>query len=201
MSRRSNPGIPQSWPRNDWLIAFALLGGVLLAYQPAWHAGFVWDDDVYVTNNPLLKAPDGLWRIWFSYDSPSQYFPLVYSTFRLEHALWGLAPAGYHWVNILGHAANALLLWRLLVRLRIPGAPLAAALFALHPVQVESVAWVTELKNVEMGFFFLLSLLAWTRFTKGGGERAWGFYALALVFYALALLPRPRHARCRRRCS
>jgi tetratricopeptide (TPR) repeat protein len=160
---------------------------VLLAYSRALHAGFIWDDDVYVINNRLLSAPDGLWRIWFSFDSPSQYFPLVYTTLRVEHALWGLVPLGYHLVNILLHGANALLLWRLLARLRIPGAWLAAAIFALHPVQVESVAWVTELKNVQMGFFFLLSLIAWVRFSEEKGRREGLYYGMSLVLYALAL--------------
>ena len=81
-----------------WLMAALLALVTILAYQPAWQAGFIWDDDVYVTNNPLLTAPDGLRRIWFSLDSPSQYFPLTYTVFRIEHALWGLMPAGYHWV-------------------------------------------------------------------------------------------------------
>jgi tetratricopeptide (TPR) repeat protein len=90
-------------------------------------------------------------------------------------------------VNILLHGINAVLLWRLLVRLEIPGAWLAAAIFALHPVQVESVAWVTELKNVQMGFFFLLSLLAWMEFSKERTGRGWWFYVLSLVFYSLAL--------------
>ena len=85
---------------------------VVLAYLPALHGGFIWDDDVYVTNNPLLTAPDGLRRIWFTMDSPSQYFPLTYTVFRLERSLWGLNPAGYHWVNILLHAINAVLVWR-----------------------------------------------------------------------------------------
>jgi tetratricopeptide (TPR) repeat protein len=165
----------------------------LIAYIPATRCGYIWDDDVYVTENPLLSASDGLRRIWFSFDSPSQYFPLVYTTLRLEHALWGLAPLGYHCVNILLHGVNAVLLWRLLMRLEIPGAWYAAAIFAVHPVQVESVAWVTELKNVEMGFFFLLTLLAWTEFDKGAADdrlhsrRDWRFYGLSLVFYALAL--------------
>jgi len=168
-----------------------LAAATLIAYLPATHGGYIWDDDVYVTDNPLLTAPDGLRRIWFSTDSPSQYFPLVYTTFRIEHALWGLDPAGYHWVNILLHIANALLLWRLLARLKIPGAWLAAAIFALHPVHVESVAWITERKNVLMLFFFLLSLLAWVEFiddSPGGPvSRRWKFYALALLFHALAL--------------
>src|ERR1039458_2529166 len=84
---------------------------VFLAYLPALHGGFIWDDDKYVTNNPLLSAPDGLKRIWFSMDSPSQYFPLTYTTFRLEDALWGFNPADYHCFNILLHAVNALLVW------------------------------------------------------------------------------------------
>src|SRR5437667_12694950 len=78
-----------------------LVLSTILAYQLAWHAGFIWDDDRYVTQNKLLTAPDGLRRIWFSLDSPSQYFPLVYTVFRIEHAFWGLNPAGYHWLDIL----------------------------------------------------------------------------------------------------
>jgi protein O-mannosyl-transferase len=171
----------------NWLYALALVVAILLAYHPVWLAGFIWDDDKYVTKNPLLTGPDPLRRIWFSLDAPSQYFPLTYTMFYLERALWGLNPAGYHRINLFLHAANALLLWQLLSRLRVPGAWLAAAIFALHPVQVESVAWITERKNVLMGFFFLLSLLAWTRFIDENTKRPWRFYALALLSYALAL--------------
>lgn len=168
-----------------WLAALALVAGVVLAYQPAWNAGFVWDDDYYVTDNPLLTAPDGLSRIWFSKDSPSQYFPLTYTTFRVQRALWGLDASGYHWVNLLLHAVNALLVWRLLRRLAVPGAWLAAAIFALHPVQVESVAWITELKNVQSLFFSLLALLAWVKFADG--RPSWRMYAVAMACYILAL--------------
>jgi len=182
----SHPGAAPSGKR-DWILGLFLVLAVIVAYQPAWHAGFIWDDDYYVTGNKLLSAPDGLRRIWFSFDSPSQYFPLTYSALRLEHALWGLNPAGYHWVNILLHAINALLVWGLLRRLGLAGAWLGAALWALHPVQVESVAWITELKNVLMCFFFLLALLAWLGFMEEKSRRRWNFYALALVFYALAL--------------
>jgi Flp pilus assembly protein TadD len=180
------------WPfvsrRRVYLFVLLLAALTILAYQPAWHGGFLWDDDAYVTNNELLTARDGLRRIWFSFDSPSQYFPLVYTTFRIERALWDLNPTGYHVVNILLHVANALLVWRLLARLRIPGAWLAAAIFALHPVQVESVAWITERKNVLMGVFFLSTLLAWIEFVDEASRRRWRFYALALVLYTLALL-------------
>jgi protein O-mannosyl-transferase len=184
---RKNEAQPQTSPFPNWLLGAALVAAVIAAYQPVWNAGFIWDDDVYVTGNPLLTAPDGLRRIWFSLDSPSQYFPLVYTTFFLERGVWGLDATGYHWVNILLHAANALLLWRLLAKLQLPGAWLAAAVFALHPVQVESVAWITERKNVLMGLFFLLSLRAWVEFIdeeKSGNRR---FYWTALVLYALAL--------------
>jgi len=176
-----------SWTKRDWFFCLILAIVTLLAYQPAWNGGFIWDDDEYVTNNQLLTAPDGLRRIWFSLDSPSQYFPLVYTTFRIEHALWGLHPFGYHWVNLLLHLANALLVWRVLVRLNVPGAWLAGAIFALHPVQVESVAWITERKNVLMGFFFLLTLLAWIAFVDERTKRPWRFYGLALILYMLAL--------------
>jgi tetratricopeptide (TPR) repeat protein len=175
-------------PRGRACVFGALLAVVtIFAYRPAWNGGFLWDDDDYIIKNDLLTAPDGLRRIWFSLDSPSQYFPLVYTTFRLERAIWGLHPSGYHWINLLLHVANALLVWRLLVRLNVPGAWLAGAIFALHPVQVESVAWITERKNVLMGFFFLLTLLAWIVFIDDRTKRPWRFYGLALILYLLAL--------------
>jgi hypothetical protein len=136
------------------LAALGLCVLTILIYRPAWHGGFIWDDDRYVAHNHLLTAPDGLRRIWFSLDAPSQYFPLTYTLLRVERLFWGLNPTGYHWVNILFHLGNALLVWRILSRLKVPGAWLAAAIFMLHPVQVETVAWISELKNELMGFFF-----------------------------------------------
>src|SRR5437016_2233385 len=173
--------------RGAFIFALVLAAVTIFAYWPAWNGGLLWDDDVYITNNELLTAPDGLQRIWFSLDSPSQYFPLVYTTFRIEHAVWGLDPTGYHWVNLLLHIANALLVWLVLARLKVPGAWLAGAIFALHPVQVESVAWITERKNVLMGFFFLLTLLAWVAFLDEKTKRPWLYYGLALILYLLAL--------------
>src|SRR6266849_717710 len=99
-------------------LALLLCALTFVVYRPAWNGGFLWDDDAYIVNNGLLTAPDGLRRIWFSFDSPSQYFPLTYTSFRIERALWGLNPAGYHVVNVLLHVANALLVWRLLSRLK-----------------------------------------------------------------------------------
>src|SRR5262245_37566474 len=175
-------------PFSRALIFAGLLAAMtMFVYRPAWQGGFLWDDDAYVINNELLTAPDGWQRIWFSLDSPSQYFPLTYSTFRIEHALWGLSTTGYHWVNLLLHVGNALLVWAVLARLKVPGSWLAALIFALHPVQVESVAWITERKNVLMGFFFLLTLLAWIAFIDERTRRPWIFYCVALIFYVLAL--------------
>jgi Flp pilus assembly protein TadD len=176
-----------SWSKRDWFFCLILAVVTILAYQHTWRGGFLWDDDAYIINNELLTAPDGWQRIWFSLDSPSQYFPLTYSTFRVEHALWGLNTTGYHWVNLLLHVGNALLVWTVLARLRVPGSWLAALIFALHPVQVESVAWITERKNVLMAFFFLLTLLAWIAFVDERTRRQWIFYCLALIFYVLAL--------------
>src|SRR5215475_11992005 len=173
--------------RSAFIFALVLPAVSILVYLPAWNGGFLWDDDVYLTNNELLTAPDGLRRIWFSLDSPSQYFPLVYTTFRIEHWLWGLNSTGYRWVNLVLHVANALLVWLVLARLKVPGAWLAAAIFALHPVQAESVAWITERKNVLMAFFFLLTLLAWIAFVDERTKRPWFYYCLSLVFCALAL--------------
>lgn len=165
--------------------AIALI--TFLAYLPALRGGYIWDDDFYVTANHLLTAPDGLKQIWFSLNSPSQYFPLTYTVLRLEHAYWGPDPLGYHVVNVLLHIMNALLLWVILRRLSLRGAWLATAIFALHPVNVESVAWVTELKNVLSTLFYLLTVLVWLRFTDPtvGAKRR--DYLLSLVFCALAL--------------
>jgi len=171
-------------PRHVLLGSLFIVLATVAAYWPVFSAGFIWDDDAYVTENPLLTAPDGLWRIWFSAHSQSQYFPLVFTTLRLEYALWGLNPVGYHAVNVGLHVVNALLIWALLRRLALPGAWLAAAIWALHPVQVETVAWVTELKNTESTLFYLLAIFAWLNFCAGKGGR---FYALAISLHLLAL--------------
>jgi tetratricopeptide (TPR) repeat protein len=128
---------------------------VAVSFAPAAAAHFVWDDDLHVTGNPLLRSAHGLYRLWFDPAAFQQYYPLTQTTWWLEYHLWGDAPVGYHLNNLLIHAANALLLWRLLRRLGVPGAWWAAALFAVHPMQVETVAWVMERKNLLSGFFYL----------------------------------------------
>jgi len=173
--------------------ATALLALVIAAYIPAIMGGFVWDDDDYVTRNPTLRDSGGLQRIWFDIGAVPQYYPLVHTSFWLEFHLWSLWPLGYHLVNVLLHGCSAILLWRVLLRLGVRGAWLAAAVFALHPVQVESVAWVTERKNVLSGLFYLSALLAYVRFLgleRGGFGPSQGrrWYWLALVLFLCALL-------------
>src|SRR5277367_1265711 len=148
---------PPLWLKSDWLLGLILVFAVILAYLPVWHAGFIWDDDDHLTANPCIVGPLGLKEIWTT--NAGQFFPLVLTAFWVEHALWGLAPLPYHLVNVLLHGACAVVLWRVLRSLQVTGAWLGAALWALHPVQVESVAWISELKNSQSGLFFLLSIL------------------------------------------
>jgi tetratricopeptide (TPR) repeat protein len=162
-----------------WLIGVLLMLGVFLVYLPVWRAGFIWDDDQVLLTNPLIHRPDGWLKVWFNTD-----FPLALTSLWLEWRLWGAQPLGYHLVNVALHAASAVLLWRVLRRLNVPGAALAAALFAVHPVNVESVAWITERKNTLAMVFYLLVFLWYLKFEETR-ERRW--YGLALGAFALAL--------------
>ena len=180
---------PPSWLRRDWFWGLILTLLVILVYTPVWKAGFVWDDNEILTANPCIVGPLGLKEIWTT--SAADICPLTLSTFWVEHALWGLNPLPYHLVNVLLHGACALLLWQVLRSLRVQGAWLGAALWALHPLVVESVAWVTETKNTESGLFFLLSIFFFVRWLKAkdlprGDGNAWN-YALTLLFAALAM--------------
>ncbi len=170
-----------------------LVAITVLAYSRAAYLGFIWDDDYYVVSNTTLRSLGGLWRIWTEFGATPQYYPLVHTTFWLEYHLWGLAPAGYHLVNVALHITGVFLLWRILVLLRVPAAWLGAALFAVHPVMVESVAWVTERKNVLCGVFYFASALFYLRWLNFGDEesrasRPRALYAWSLGWYLLALL-------------
>jgi tetratricopeptide (TPR) repeat protein len=144
----------------------------------------LWDDDRHVTSAEL-RSVEGLGRIWFDLGATQQYYPVTHSVFWIEHRLWGDATLGYHLLNILLHVLSSVLLLLALRRLEVPGAALAAVVFALHPVHVESVAWITELKNTLSGVFFLGSALAYLRFDR---DRAWRAYAAAAALFCLALL-------------
>ena len=138
-----------------------LFAAVVTAFLPALAAGFIWNDDTYLTANRTLDGFDGLRLIWTQPRANEQFYPMVFTSFWVEKRLWGLDPFGYHLVNVLLHAGSALLLWRLLARLGLRGAWLAASAFALHPMCVESVAWVTERKNTLSLFLSLLAIHAY----------------------------------------
>ena len=172
-------------PNREWMWGLLLAVAVIAAYQPVWCAGFVWDDDSVVTANPVIIGPLGLKEIWTT--NAADICPLTLTTFWLEYQLLGAQPLPYHLVNVLLQAASAILLWRVLLRLRVPGAWWGAALWALHPVQVESVAWISELKNTQSGLFFLLSIFFFLKGFGDGKTTGKGTYALTLLFAALAI--------------
>jgi protein O-mannosyl-transferase len=177
----SAPAVPAAAPAGLCALVFAL---TLLAYLPALRGGFVWDDDAHVTQ-PELQSWAGLGRIWFNVGATQQYYPFLHTAFWLEHRLWGDAPFGYHLLNVLLHATAACLLGTILRRLAVPGAWLAALLFAVHPVGVESVAWISEQKNTLSAVLCLGAALAYLRFDR---DRRRGPYGLALGLFVLALL-------------
>lgn len=177
--------------RTEVFLGTVIIFFVLFAYSPSIRNGFIWDDDQHVTNNSLLRNVHGLSEIWLTPTATPQYYPLVHTTFWLEYHLWGLNPLGYHIDNILIHAASSILLWRILKRLAVPGAWLAAAIWAVHPVGVESVEWITERKNVLSGLFSLAAALTYLRFETWVEiqpmPRKWKWYALSLALFLCAM--------------
>ena len=166
---------------------------VVVSYVPALSAGFVWDDQLILPNARPLHTWSGLAQIWFAPRAmlpyEAHYWPLLYTTFWLEHKLWGLAPLGYHAVNLLLHTGVVLLLWRLLRRLEVPGAWFAAAVFAVHPLHVESVAWIIGRKDMLATLFYLAAVLAYIRCAEmPRGQRRGGHYLLAVMWFVLGLL-------------
>jgi protein O-mannosyl-transferase len=205
--------------RRKWLWGFLLIALVFVVYARVFNAGFIWDDESHVTHNPCIVGPLGLTEIWTT--ARAVYYPLVLTTFWALHRFVGLTPWPYHLLNVLLHAGSAVLLWQVLRQLSIRGAWLGAALWALHPVMVQSVAWVTELKNTQSCLFYLLSIfcfLKWegdltadyadkadgleqrlvdesaispVRRLAGSPFRTWPWFALSLLFFVLATLSKP----------
>jgi tetratricopeptide (TPR) repeat protein len=170
-----------------WPLAFgvgALVAAVFAVYWPAITAGFVFDDDVLIMHNPSLDSGDALHRIWCTSEN-YEYLPITYTAFLIERRLWGDSASGYHLVSLILHAINALLVWQVLRQLRVPGAWLAALLFAVHPVAASSVAWISEQKNLWGLLFGLISLSCYLTF-QADGKRGW--YALSLIAFLAALL-------------
>ncbi|HVE17389.1 MAG TPA: tetratricopeptide repeat protein [Chthoniobacterales bacterium] len=156
----------------------------LIAYRPAWYGTPIWDDTAHLTAEPL-RTWIGLWRIWTEPGATQQYYPLVHSVFWVQQHLWGDTFLGYHLTNILLHAGAGIVLLFILRELEIPGARLAAIIFSLHPIEVESVAWMTELKNTLSGLLYLGSALAYLRYDA---NRRRSLYGLALGLFLLGLM-------------
>ncbi|SVB68727.1 uncharacterized protein METZ01_LOCUS221581, partial [marine metagenome] len=183
--------------KTPWMAGAGLLFMCCVVFAPLLENFFIWDDDSYLTKNLLLNDIDGLKRIWLDLLATPQYYPLVFTSFWIEHKFWSLDPLGYHVDNVILHCINTVLLWRILSFLRVKGSWLAAAIFAIHPVQVESVAWITERKNLLSGFFSFLSLYFFLKFYNPdkplnfnedqNGERPWPIYGVSLFFFICAL--------------
>ncbi|MBL4700272.1 MAG: glycosyltransferase family 39 protein [Phycisphaeraceae bacterium] len=170
-----------------WVAAGILLL-TLFAYSRAMTCGYIWDDDFYVTNNPVLTEDfSGLSDAWLKPGATPQYYPLVFTTFWVEHQIWGLWAGGYHFTNVLLHGLAAILLCQVLLKIGFSRWPamLAAILFAIHPVHVESVAWITERKNVLSGVCYLAAAWCYLNFDDKRQARMW---LGALVLFVFALL-------------
>ena len=184
--------LPSRLLRGDGPWALALFVLVAAFHFPAMQAGFVWDDSIILTSK-AVREWSGLWQLWFETDTTYEpdntreghFWPIVYSSFWLEHKLWGFAPLGYHLVNLLLHCVNTWLVWRLLRHLAVPGAWLAAAVFGLHPVHVEAVVWVIARKDLLSTLFYLAAALMWLRFVEAPRV---GRYLCSLGGFVAALL-------------
>src|SRR5271156_600999 len=159
-----------------WTMIFC---ATFAAYFPALRGGLLWDDSSHLTK-PGLQSFHGLWRIWFEVGATQQYYPLLHSAFWMEHRVWGDAVLGYHLANLTQHALSACLVVLIVRRLELPGAWLAGCIFALHPVCVEAVAWISEQKSTLSGMFYLAAGLAYLHFDR---SRRWRQYLLALGLF------------------
>lgn len=198
MTRRTDAaGAPPPPGAPAWRGALALAALALVIYGPSLSGGFLWDDDRNVFANETLTDAAGLRAIWTDPLANQQYYPLTYTTFWLESQAWGAWAPGFRAVNVLLHALAGVLLWRGLRRLAVPAAWLGAAFFVAHPINVESVAWITERRNVLSAVLFFAAALAFLRHAgigaqasagprpAAGGRGAW---ALSLALFALAVL-------------
>jgi protein O-mannosyl-transferase len=183
VNESTDNAVNETWRSLGAGAAFFLLVTIVL-YLPSLQGGFVWDDNILIAGNPLIKASDGLYRFWFTTEA-RDYYPLTWSFWWIQWRLWGGSASGYHAVNILLHALNAVAIWILLRRLAIPGALWAALVFAIHPVNVATVAWISEQKNTLSLFFSLMAILLYLKFDK---ENRWQWLGFSLAAFLLALL-------------
>lgn len=180
---RTEPGPA---PSRAILSASVVLLLTVLAYLPVWQAQFIWDDDAHLMHTPLQTSLNGLRQVWLRPGFMPQYYPVVHTSFWIEQKVWGQHPLGYHLTNVLLHGVNAVLIWRLLAKLGVPGAFVAGCIFAVHPVHAESVAWVSERKNTLSTLFYLLCAMSYLRFDQPA--RRWAWYVIATIALIAALL-------------
>ncbi len=169
----------------------------LVAYWPLHTAGYIWDDGGWLVHNHFVHHWRGLWNIWLNPHDSIQYYPMVFTAFNIQWHIWGANPMGYHLLNIMMQATDAVLLWRILKALGLRSAWIASAVWAIHPVQVETVGWAVEQKSLLSALFLFPAILAWTRFADFTGDRPadepiltarqWKMYALATLSFILAL--------------
>lgn len=182
--RHNSPGL-------NWKIilqALLIAAAVLWIYWPALHGDWLWDDGVLITDNAVMRDPFGLGKIWLEPGSLIDYQPLKFSVVWLQWHLWGNDTLGYHLTNVVLHTTSALLIWRLLSKFGLRLAWLGGLIFAIHPVQVESVAWIAELKNTLSLPPFLLAMCAWIDYEERGKSRD---YLLALGLFLVAMSCKP----------
>ena len=204
MQKSSDKDLARTWlgtfvPFSPRLCALAgvllIVAAAVIIYFPSLSGGFIWDDSsIYITNNQIIKSSDGLYRFW-CISKELDYYPVSNSTFWIEWRLWGMNPTGYHVTNLIFHIVSTLLIWYILQKLSMPGAFLAALIFAVHPVNVESVAWIAQRKNLMAMVFFLLTILCYLKAETQPPPRKplyWpgiGFwYRLSLVAFMLGIL-------------
>jgi hypothetical protein len=172
----------------DWKRLFQVLlivAAGLWIYWPALHGNWLWDDDFLIEHNDLIQDPDGLRHVWFSPSDLIDYFPLTVSLEWLEWQFWPDDTFCYHLTNVILHVSSALLVWHLLSKLGLRLAWLGGLLFTIHPVMVESVAWIAELKNTLSMPFFLLSMCAWIDYDRREKSE---YYFLSLFLFLTAML-------------
>ncbi len=178
---------------NDFLTTGLLFFCIVIIYLPALNAGFIWTDYTWSIENPIVKDPEGLWKIWFEPGATIQYYPILFTSFWLDYRIFETDPFGYHAINIILHFVNTIILWKILFKLKLKGAPWIAAIWAIHPVQVETVAWIMERGNLLGIFFFFSGTLSWLSYNQSQTEHCshkhgikW--YLLTLIFFLCALL-------------
>jgi tetratricopeptide (TPR) repeat protein len=183
---------PRLTPIARWLLptqVATIIGVAFLIYAPVLHGDWIWDDNVDVVQNPALRSGSGLWTIWFKPGSLVDYYPVKATVQWVQWHLWGEATFGYHLNNVALHIAGALLFWRVLAQLGLKRAWLGALIFTVHPAQVESVAWIAELKNTLATPLFLLSAIFYLE-SEAGRPRKFS-YTLAVGFFLAAMLTKP----------